>query len=371
MNITNEIKDHFDLHDSHHYLDKVFIPNFPEKFKLGIILGASGSGKTTILKNFINSNNQDDVELEKFNNEPICENFNNTNEAIKYLKAVGLNSIPTWIRNINTLSMGEQYRARLGLTFSKNKDIYVIDEFTSNLDRVTARSICASMNKGIDKNQIVVATAHEDITQWLKADWIYNVETKRFTKQHLNLNYDFKIKKVEYERWDYYKKHHYLTGELNISSKCYEAYVDNLPAGFLAVTTLPSGTLQNAYREHRLVTVPKYQGLGVASRLSDYIAQLYIFNNKRYFSKTANVLLGEHRENKKNKWRGTSTNLSDKPSSDNSNFTNWKVNKTRLTYSHEYIGKTNKEILEDLERWNVNLLSLEQEQLKNQLVLFN
>ena len=48
----------------------------------------------------------------------------------------------------------------------------------------------------------------------------------------------------------------------------------------------------------------------------------------------------------------------------------WNVNKTRLTYSHEYIGQLNQKMLEDLETWNVNLLSLEEEQLKNQLTLF-
>ena len=370
MNITQEIKEQFDLQDSKHYLEKIYIPNFPQKFNIGIIIGASGSGKTTILKDFINSNNQMDVELENFDNNPICENFNNTEEAIKYLKAVGLNSIPTWIRNINTLSMGEQYRARLGLTFSKEKKIYIIDEFTSNLDRTTARSICSSMNKGLKKENVIVATVHEDITKWLKADWIYNVETKQFRKQSIDLNYDFKIKKIPYERWGYYKNHHYLTGDLNVSSRCYEAYVDNMPAGFLAVTTLPSGTVFNAFRQHRLVTVPKYQGLGVASKLSNYIAQLYKSNNKRYFTKTANILLGEYRQRHKELYKPTSTNLSPRPAADNKNFTSWNVNKTRLTYSHEYIGQLNQKMLEDLETWNVNLLSLEEEQLKNQLTLF-
>ena len=29
MNITQEIKEQFDLQDSKHYLEKIYIPNFP------------------------------------------------------------------------------------------------------------------------------------------------------------------------------------------------------------------------------------------------------------------------------------------------------------------------------------------------------
>ena len=358
MNIIDDIKLKFDLSESDHYLEKIFIPTFPKDFSVGIIIGASGSGKTTILKSL-----GDTLELDPYDTNPICESFSDSEEAIHYLKGVGLNSIPTWIRPIDTLSMGEQYRARLALTFSKDKPLYLVDEFTSTLDRESAKSICSSINKGITRKNIVVATGHEDITEWLKADWIYNVETASFKKQTLDLSYDFEIKRVPYQRWEYYKKHHYLTGNLNRSSRCYEAYVNGKPAGFQAIQTLPSGSLKNAFRSHRLVTVPKYQGLGVGTRLSHYISQLYVQNGKRMFTKTSNVLLGEYRQ-KSPLWRPTVHNLKPRRlSKNNSAFNHWRVDTKRICYTHEYIGETNPQWKQDLENWGLTLDTKSKEQM--------
>jgi len=348
--IINEIKIKFDLGESEHYLEKIPIPTFPKEFKVGIIIGASGSGKTTVLKSFGAK-----IELDSFNEEPICNSFLTSDEVINYFKGTGLNSVPTWIRPIETLSMGEQYRARLALTFSKDKPMYLIDEFTSSLDRESARSICSSINKGINRQNIIVATGHEDVTKWLKADWIYNIETQSFQNQTLDLSYDFKIKRVKYTRWQYYKKHHYLAGNINISSRCYEAFVDGKPAGFQAVLTQPSGSLKNAFRSHRLVVLPKYQGLSIGTRLSHYIAQLYVQNNKRMFTKTSNVLLGEYRQ-RSPLWKPTSHNL--KPRNDikdGPKWHNWRGDSKRICYTHEYIGDINTQWTKDLEDWGLVL----------------
>lgn len=351
--ITDDIKKKFDLGESTHYTEKIHVPSLPKDFRLGIIIGASGSGKTTILKSF-----GDDIELDSFGDAPICDSFASSEDVINYFKSTGLNSVPTWIRPIDTLSMGEQYRARLALTFSKDKPLYLIDEFTSSLDRDSAKSICSSMNKGITRRNVIVATGHDDITKWLKADWIYNIETEEFQSQTLDLSYDFMIKKVHYKRWRYYKKHHYLTGDINISARCFEAFVDGKPAAFQAVIAQPSAHIKKAFRSHRLVTLPKYQGLSVGTKLSHYVAQLYTQNGKRMYTKTSNVLLGEYRENSP-LWKPTSHNL--RPRSDIKDgvakiqWHNWKGDNRRICYAHEYIGEVNPQWQKDLLSWGLVL----------------
>ena len=337
MDISEEIARRFDLGFSEHYLEKVETPEFPD-FRVGILLGSSGSGKTTILQSM------GDISLDQYTNKAICEHFDDAEEAIHYLKSVGLNSTPTWIRTIDTLSMGEQYRAKLALTFAKQRDLYLIDEFTSVLDRVTAKSICFSINKGFTDRKMIFATPNEDVTQWLKADWIYDVENKEFVEQKLNLNVNIRIERGHYSEWQKFKQHHYLADNINRSSIIYLAYVDDKLAGFDAVNNQIGRDTPNSKREHRLVVLPKYQGLGLGSYLSNTIGYLYTKYGWRYFSKTSNVMLGEYRQNRTD-WKPTATNLKKRTQAKKqSGFESWNVNVTRLCYSHEYLYEYDQEM---------------------------
>ena len=79
MDISEEIARRFDLGFSDHYLEKVETPEFPD-FRVGILLGSSGSGKTTILQSM------GDISLDQYTNKAICEHFADAEEAIHYLK---------------------------------------------------------------------------------------------------------------------------------------------------------------------------------------------------------------------------------------------------------------------------------------------
>ena len=65
MEITEEIARRFDLGFSEHYLNHVEIPEFPD-YRVGVLLGSSGSGKTTILKSL------GDISLDQYTNKAIC-----------------------------------------------------------------------------------------------------------------------------------------------------------------------------------------------------------------------------------------------------------------------------------------------------------
>ena len=77
-------------------------------WNIGVILGGSGSGKTTILTR-IGGVKKVNFDLEK----PLISNFDwlEPKDATLVLTSMGLSSVPTWLRPFHMLSNGEQYRA--------------------------------------------------------------------------------------------------------------------------------------------------------------------------------------------------------------------------------------------------------------------
>jgi ABC-type ATPase involved in cell division len=144
----------------------------PTKFKLGVIVGSSGSGKSTMLKNFGQEENPTWDP-----NKSIVSHFDDPDDAINKLGSVGLNSIPSWYKPYHVLSNGEKFRADLARKIKSNS---VIDEFTSVVDRDVAKAASVSLSKYIQNNDIenvVISTCHHDILDWLQPDWVLNMDT--------------------------------------------------------------------------------------------------------------------------------------------------------------------------------------------------
>ena len=108
------------------------------------------------------------------------------------------------------------------------------------------------------------------------------------------------------------------------------------------------GRIKNAYREHRTVVLPDYQGIGIGVRFSDAIAQIFIESGKRYYSRTANIRMGGYRNNSP-LWRATGA--SDKKGTLNVGskklqlHLNNTVSINRVCFSHEYVGHKSKHFL--------------------------
>jgi ABC-type lipoprotein export system ATPase subunit len=73
---------------------------FKDKQGVILIVGSSGSGKSTLLKSL------DSTVLNIDHDKSIIEQFSSVEEGERLLIAVGLRSIPTWFRPVNTLSNG-------------------------------------------------------------------------------------------------------------------------------------------------------------------------------------------------------------------------------------------------------------------------
>ena len=135
-----------------------------------------------------------------------------------------------------------------------------------------------------------------------------------------------------------FKEHHYLSGDLSNASRCYVGYWNNNIVAFGAAMTMPNGFIKNAWRGHRTVILPDYQGLGIGVRFSDAIAQIHLDQGHRYFSRSGHPRMGYYREHSE-LWKPTSKNMKLRKDVTNENlFNNHYADNKRICFSHEYIG---------------------------------
>lgn len=312
-----------------------------QDWQVGLIYGPSGSGKSTILKHLgkVEENVWD-------NNKSTISNFYPVSFEIAShaLCSVGFSSIPAWYRPYNCLSNGEKFRADLARTLTSEKQLYLIDEFTSVVDRTVAKSASFAVSKWIRKNnskKVIFASCHEDITQWLQPDWIYNplegtTVYPRGCLQRPPIN--LKIFRCKYQAWELFKQHHYLSNTLNKASKCFMVMWNDRPIAFNATLAFPNPYVKNGWRGSRTVVLPDYQGLGIGTWLSDYIGSMIVFNNGRYFSKTTHPAMISYRL-KSNNWKETTHSRKARSVGNKSMLSrNWNTTE-RFCHAFEYIGE--------------------------------
>lgn len=320
----------------------ITIPTLPDEYQIGLIVGSSGSGKSTILKTVFGRTGE---EVSWDNSKCIASNFKSFDDASSRFGAVGLNSIPTWLKPRCALSNGEGFRADLAMALH---DGAVVDEFTSVVNREVALSCCVSIEKYIRNSgmkNVTFASCHDDIIQYLRPDWVYNTDTHEFYSGRYLCRPKINIAIVgcTVQAWDMFKRHHYLSGSINKSAQCYLGIYNGIPVAFGAIIAMPCGTLRHAFREHRVVVLPDYQGMGIGNKFSEAIAEAYHNAGCRYFSKTANPRMGEHRE-RSDRWKPTSKNRAKRrdylgmTKDYHGMLENALVHANRSCFSHEYVG---------------------------------
>jgi len=332
-------------------------PIVPPSFGIGLIIGPSGSGKSLLLREF---GEEESVSWKP--KKAIVSHFENPNDAIERLMAVGLNSVPSWCRPFHVLSNGEQFRANLA---RKLKSGAVIDEFTSVVDRNVAKAAATATRRYVDKagiKNLVLASCHEDILSWLRPDWYFDTATgilhdgRSLRRPEIKL----RIYPSQKQVWEMFSSYHYLTPSFNKAADTYLATAtlgadsDEVLVGFASAISFPmmgnkNGSTKKAYREHRTVIFPDFQGLGLGPRLSDAVAQIYVDQGKRYFSKTAHVRFGGYRDREGSGWIKTCKYRAKRDDIVLKKKGNWgkvfqdlasnSIKKLdRVCFSHEYLG---------------------------------
>jgi len=333
--VTKKLSESFDYNFSGESSFEVPNIKIPDTYSTGLIVGQSGSGKSSILQQIGKS--------EKHywsKDKAVCSHFKNADDAQEKFAAVGFNSVPSWFKPYQVLSTGEKFRVDLARSL---KNGAVVDEFTSVVDRNVAKSCSNAVSSYIKRKKlknVVFASCHYDIIDWLNPDWVYDTSTKNLTYRRSDRRPDIELELLPcgVEAWSMFSKHHYLTEDINKSAKFWLCLWESKIVGFGSAIAFPSGTVKNAYREHRTVVLPDYQGFGFGVRVSDAIAEIYTSKGCRYFSKTTHPRMGGYRNNSPS-WKATSKNMKVRKDNSNKNA-KWELRQV-FSYSHEYIGACN------------------------------
>ena len=171
-----KIKNDFDVKEEHLSENFVGKLDMPDNWKIGLIVGGSGTGKTTIGYELFGEKIFDNFE---YNSKSVVDDMPqkaNIDDITKMFYSVGFGSVPSWLKPYNVLSNGEKMRVDLARKMLNN-DLVIFDEFTSVVDREVAKTMCIAIKKMIEKNKnkkFVALSCHYDIIEYLQPDWIFD-----------------------------------------------------------------------------------------------------------------------------------------------------------------------------------------------------
>ena len=268
------------------------LPIEEKDWSIGLIVGPSGCGKTTIATELFG-----DKIIDKYiwpDQKSILDGFPEDmgiKEITSLLTSVGFGTVPNWLRPYNVLSNGEQFRTHVARAIAESKDIIVIDEFTSVVDRQVAKVASHTVQKTVrrQKKKLIAISCHYDIEEWLQPDWILQPAAMKFQwrsvrpRPELNL----RVHKVNKTAWKMFEKYHYMTNALHTSAKCWGGFIDGDCIAFTSVRHLPHKAHKNIMMGHRLVVLPEWQGLGIGGTLDDWLGMYLYKQGLRYHNVVA------------------------------------------------------------------------------------
>ena len=88
-----------------------------------------------------------------------------------------------------------------------------------------------------------------------------------------------------------FRKYHYLNHDLNKAARQFVAFYEGVPVGFDSYLHMPHPISKNIKRQHRLVVKPDYQGIGIGSKMSNWISNKLLKEGFRITSTTSSPSL--------------------------------------------------------------------------------
>lgn len=263
--------------------------NIDDNWQVGLIVGKSGTGKTTIAKQLFNDAY---ITNFKYNAETILDDMPkecSLEQITNAFNSVGFSSPPSWLKPYSVLSNGQKMRVDLARAILDEKKFFVFDEFTSVVDRNVAKIGSFAMQKAIRKTnkKFIAVTCHHDVEDWLLPDWVFNTDTMTFhllegqKKNRPEINFEI-YKARDKSIWKMFAKHHYLSHSHNNAANVFIGFINNEIAGFLSVLHFPHPKSKNIKKVHRLVILPDYQGAGFGIKFLNEIGDIYKKENQRF-----------------------------------------------------------------------------------------
>lgn len=279
------VKSLFNVDDGSAFELDADLPIEGADWKVGLVVGPSGSGKTSIGRALFGG--ADFYEPTGWpDDRPIIDAIaadGSFDDATAALSAVGLGSVPSWLRPYGVLSNGERFRADLARIVCDRPARVVIDEFTSVVDRQIARIGAGAFAKAWRRTggQAVLLSCHYDIAEWLEPDWIFNTATGEFTGRGLQRRprIELDIVETDWRWWPLFEPNHYLKLPRMIAATNYVGLVDGQPVAHVAFSTRPG--LKEA-RACRLVIMPEWQGAGVGMRFLNAVCSRWRYGLNRH-----------------------------------------------------------------------------------------
>ena len=310
----------------------VRVPLEEKMWNIGLIVGPSGSGKSTVARALFGETLAAQESLPDWPaDQSILDGFPTEmpiKEVVGLLSSVGFSSPPAWLRPFRVLSTGEQFRVTLARLLAygtevrsqrsevgsqrsedrnqrsevgnrKEKELnsgfrpltsglVVMDEFTSVVDRTVAQIGSAALAKTVRQRgqKFIAVTCHEDVEDWLQPDWVYRPATNIFTWRCLQRRppIHLAIGRCRLEAWQLFRRHHYLSGRISPFAQAFLATWQGRPVAFSA--WIHALVKYGGRREHRTVTLPDYQGVGIGMAVSSFCAALWKALGQRATSTT-------------------------------------------------------------------------------------
>ena len=153
-----------------------------KEWNVGLIVGGSGTGKSTIAKEVFGDYYCRGYD---YNSKSIVDDMPK-DKSIKEIEltftSVGFSSPPSWLKPYDVLSNGEKMRTDLARAILEGEEIIVFDEFTSVVNREIAKTGSYAISKAVRRmdKKFIAVSCHKDIIEWLEPDWIYDTDKKEF-----------------------------------------------------------------------------------------------------------------------------------------------------------------------------------------------
>ena len=330
--------------------------DLPDEWNVGLIVGRSGTGKTTIARELFGDCIIDGYE---YTHESILDDMPkdaSVAEITAALSSVGFASPPSWLKSYAMLSNGEKMRCDLARAMLEKRDVFCFDEFTSVVDRTVAKVGSFAIQKAIRRGgqKFIAVTCHADVEEWLMPDWVFNTDTMTFSVKNLaeqkknrpGIRLDIFETKLKGQYWEVFRKYHYLSHNFNVASRVWICYADGNLAGFASAMQRPS-TVKHLYGFHRVVVFPDYQGIGIGKKLMEVVAQILTDEGKKVSLVTSNAaLIYGMKKSARFKLVRVGRIIASKTARYSKEFNN-KASIERITATFNYIPQTDKELVRD------------------------
>jgi GNAT superfamily N-acetyltransferase len=272
------------------------LPIDDDAWKIGMVVGPSGSGKSSIGRSIWPEVGMNDPQWPA--HRPIIDVIaprGDFNEVTGALAAVGLGSVPAWLRPHSVLSNGEKFRADLARVICERPARVKIDEFTSVVDRQIARFGAMAFAKAWRRGggQAVLISCHYDVIDWIEPDWVFDTATGKYAGRGLwrRPTFEFETWQTDWRYWPLFEPHYYLKLPHMVAATNFVATVEGELVAHVAFA--PSPGLIEA-RASRLVVMPEWQGAGIGLRFLNGLCERWMARKNPYRRRMSTVFHTSH-----------------------------------------------------------------------------